>query len=105
APLVETQLTPDLVDSAFNLVVHGNGAAPFASGLAGPFAGRIQPHFRSQPRHRRGKVEIINRGVFHHHGVTNRVHARGDGPNDVMPVTGVNVTVTDNHEFGVHELT
>src|SRR5690554_1196910 len=61
---------PNVVDFLFNLLVHGNSSSPFALGFPWPFMGCINAHFGAEPGNRRGKIQIINRGIVHHGGVS-----------------------------------
>ena len=84
--------------------VHGDGAAPFALRLARPLVGCVHSHLAAQTADRRGKVQVIDGGVFHYHRVAHRVHARGHGPHDFLPISHVDVLVYHDDELGVHEL-
>jgi hypothetical protein len=73
-------------------------------GLARPFVGGVEADLGTQPRHRRGEIQIIDRRVLDHDRIPRRVHARGHGPDHVLPVAGVHVVVHHDDELGVHEL-
>src|SRR5690606_8148242 len=48
----EAEFAPHRVDPLPDRLVHHDRAPPLARRLAGPFAGRVDPHLRAQPRHR-----------------------------------------------------
>ena len=78
-------------------------AYPTRAWFRPPFIGRVQPHFRTKPRHRRGEIEVVNRCVVHQRGVARRIHARRDRPDDFIPAC-VDSSSTHDDVFGVHEL-
>src|SRR6516225_2381859 len=88
-----------------NLVGHADRPAPFAPGLRGHFACRIEANLAAETRLRRGKVEIVDRGAVHERDIANGVHAGRHRPHDLFPVARINVVIDDDDEFGIDELT
>src|SRR5207302_3427988 len=50
------------------------------------------------------KVEVVDRRVLRDQAIARGVDARGDRPDDFLPVAQVDVVVADDDELGVHEL-
>ena len=101
---VKSDLIPELVDAFHDVDVHANRPAPLSLCLGGPFIGRVKSDFGSEPRDRRGEVEIIDRRRFHQLHVAGWVHTGADRPDYIGPVAGINVVIDDDDEFRIGEL-
>src|SRR5882724_13249305 len=100
----EAKAGPYHVDAAFDPCIHRDGNAPFAAGLAGPFVGGIEPHFRTEPGHRTREIQVIDRRIFRDQGIARRVDTGRDSPDHFLPVAHVDVVIHYDDELGVHEL-
>src|SRR5690606_22638069 len=87
-----------------HLFTHLYRRAPLALGLARPLAGSVHAPLGTKAGYGRGEVEIVDGSVLDHHGVADRIHACGHGPDDVLPVARVHIVVDDDDKLGVHEL-
>src|SRR3569832_668585 len=99
----ETTSLTHRIDALLHLVAHADGTAPFARSLAGPFVGCVEADLAAKTRDGRGEIEVVDGRVLHDQRVARRVHARGHGPDHVLPVAHVHVVVGHDHELGVHE--
>src|SRR3569623_3627901 len=93
----ETERLPHRIDALLHLVAHADGTAPFARSLAGPFVGCVEADLAAKPRDGRGEIEVVDGRVLRDQRVARRVHARGHGPGDVLPVAPVRVVVGHGH--------
>src|SRR5690606_6410105 len=98
---VDAQLRPEFIDALGHRLVLDDGATPLATGLPWPLVSRIQAHLRAQAGNRRGEVQIVDRRVVDQHRVALWIHARGDGPDHVVPVAGVYGLVCDEEKLVV----
>ena len=80
------------------------GVPPWTLGLPGPLVGGVEPHFRPQAGDGRGKIQVVHGRGFGQVGVSSRVHARADRPDDVRPVTRVDIVIHDDHQLRVEKL-
>ena len=94
----------ELVHARLHGGVHGHGPAPLPLRLPRPLVRGIHPHLVAQAADGRGEVQVVDGGVFHHHGVARWVHAGGDGPDHFLPAADVHIVVHHHDELGVHEL-
>ena len=101
---LQTEIFPDTVHFLSHLIFHVYFRTPFPAGFTVPFVRCIDAHLASQTTDRRSKIEIIDRCIFHKNCVSCRIDPRGNRPENLSPVTDIDILINHNDEFRIEKL-
>ena len=72
--------------------------------LGGILRRGVDPHFGAESRFGGGEIEVIDRRIFNREGIARLIDLQRNRPDDILPLSDVNIRVNHNNVFNIKKL-